>query len=164
MTAKIVIPAHEDHIFWLATHMAEDDVNECAAGGMGPYRALGEAFDRSAAAWTGMVMPDARPVLMFGVAPSGSPLSGIGSPWLLATPELRRHAIRFLKCCDQYLARMLDIFPVLVDYVDVRHRRAIAWLKWLGFRLDEKPIPLPPFGMPFYRFEMRKQWTRQLSE
>jgi hypothetical protein len=67
--ARIIVPAHSDHIYWLANNMAQADRLEVAASvGMGPFRALTDSLNRSVAAWTGMV-DDSRPVCMFGVTP-----------------------------------------------------------------------------------------------
>lgn len=151
--AKYVIPAHADHIYWLANNMSPADRDECAAGGLGPYRALSGSLDRSVAAWTGMVRDE--PVCMFGVSPLDI-LGGVGCPWILTTPEVQRFAVTFLKLNREYLHRMLEIFPKLINFVDARHRRGIAWLKWLGFKFDETPVPYGPFGMMFYRFHMEK--------
>jgi hypothetical protein len=154
VTSKIVIPAHEDHIFWIANHMTEGERMECAAMGLGPYRALHEALDKSVSAWTGMVMPDARPVVMFGVVPLGGLLSGTGEPWFSSTDELRRHRIYFMKRNKEFLEKIRKIFPHLAGYVDVRHTQAHRWLKWLGFSVGPQTCPLGPLHMPFYRFEM----------
>ena len=92
---------------------------------------------------------------MFGVAPRDI-LGGVGSPWLLGTGDVERHAITFLRLNRQYVLRMLDIFPHLVNFVDARHTVAIRWLKWLGFKFAPGPVPYGMRGMPFYRFEMKK--------
>jgi hypothetical protein len=152
--ARIIVPAHSDHIFWLANNMSEADRDEVAAAvGMGPFRALADSLERSVAAWTGMV-DDARPVCMFGVTPLDI-LGGIGSPWLLGTDEVKKYGLAFLKLSRGYVPRMLDLFPVLVNYVDVRHEVAIKWLKWLGFKFDPEPVSYGIWGLPFYRFEMK---------
>jgi hypothetical protein len=151
--ARLVIPAHTDHIFWLANNMSEADRNEVAAAvGMGPYRALADSLNRSVAAWTAMV-DDSRPICMFGVTPVDI-LAGVGSPWLLGTDEVKNHATTFLRLCKGYVAKMLELFPHLVNYVDARHEVAIRWLKWLGFRFDPEPLLYGIWEMPFYRFEM----------
>jgi hypothetical protein len=151
--AKVIVPAHTDHLFWLASNMSEADRDECMASvGLGPYRALADSLERSVAAWTGMV-DDSRPVCMFGVSPMDI-LGGVGSPWLLGTPEIRKHAKTFLRLNRQYVPRMLDLFPVLVNYVDARHTVAIRWLKRLGFLFDPEPVAYGLWGLPFYRFEM----------
>ncbi|MGO9410038.1 MAG: hypothetical protein ACLQCB_04720 [Spirochaetia bacterium] len=153
---RIVVPAHHDHIFYLAEHMAEADRDEVtAAVGMGPYPALEDSLERSVVAWTGMVDFD-RPVCMFGVSPIDI-LGGVGSPWLLGTGELPRHAKTFMRLNKEYLLRMLELFPHLENWVDARHVVAIRWLKWLGFRFDEEPVPYGPFKLPFFRFHIERQ-------
>ena len=47
-------------------------------------------------------------------------------------------------------------FPYMFNYVDVRHKEAIRWLKWLGFTLNE-PTPYGPFGLPFHKFHMGEE-------
>lgn len=152
---RIIVPAHKDHLFWLANHMSEEDRAECAAMGLGPFRALELGLQHSVAAWAGIKVPEYRPLCMFGVMPLDGVLSGMGSPWFLSTPELKKYAIRFLKDCDEYVERMLNIFPVLVEMIDARHIRGIKWVRWLGFELTG-PEPWGPFGMPHYRAEMRR--------
>ncbi|MDR3569616.1 MAG: hypothetical protein P4L43_16445 [Syntrophobacteraceae bacterium] len=152
---RIIVPLHSDHLPYLAQEMSEEDRAECAAMGLGPLRALTLGFDRSVVAWCALKVPEHRPLCAFGCMPLEGILSGKGSPWFLSTPELRKYAVRFLKDCDEYLGRMLDICPVLVEMVDVRHLRGIKWVKWLGFRLTG-PESWGPFGMPFYRAEKKK--------
>jgi len=178
ITHHSIVPAHTDHIFWLASNMSKADRDECQAGGLGPFRALSDSLERSVAAWTGMVetpvMSDEcgvmngkraadsssfithhsslRPVCMFGVTPLDI-LGGIGSPWLLGTEEVKRYGLTFLRFNKKYIPVMLELFPRLVNYVDVRNEISVRWLKWLGFRFDAAPVPYGPFGMPFYRFE-----------
>lgn len=152
--ARIVVPAHSDHIFWLANNMSQADRDEVAAAvGMGPYRALKDSLDRSVAAWTGLVKDE--PVCMWGVTPLDI-LGGLGSPWLLGTDELRKYGFTFLRECKSRLPAMLELFPLLVNYVDARHERAIRWLKWLGFRLDPAPVAYGLWGMDFFRLEMKR--------
>ncbi len=151
---KKVVPAHPDHIFWLANNIRRADRDEVAAeGGRGPLAALRDSLAASIAAWTGAVGD--RPVCMFGVCPIDI-LGGIGSPWLLGTDEIKRYALSFLRLNKQYLPKMLELFPRLVNYVDVRNTVSIRWLKWLGFKLDPEPVPYGIWGMPFYRFEMKR--------
>lgn len=151
---RYVVPAHRDHIFYLASNMAKADRDECSALGMGPFRALEDSLGRSAIAWTGMVDHDS-PVCIFGVCPVDI-LAGIGSPWLLGTDEIKDHAKTFLKLNKQYVPRMLDLFPILMNVVDARHETAIRWLKHLGFRFDEQPISMGVWGEDFLRFHMEK--------
>jgi hypothetical protein len=151
---RYIVPAHRDHIFWIASNMAEADRREVEALAMGPYRGLEDSLNRSVKAWTGMVA-DNRPVCMFGVTPMDI-LGGIGSPWLLGTDEVKTHAKTFMRLNREYVPKMLELFPHLVNWVDARHAVAIRWLKWLGFQFDPEPVPYGVRKMPFYRFHMEK--------
>jgi hypothetical protein len=161
MKNYLVVPASTDHIFFLANNMVEEGRRECAALGLGPYKAIEAALKYSVAAWTAMKMPEARPVCMFGVIPQEGFLGETGSPWFMSTEELYQHKIRFCKECSPYVKRMLELFPVLVDYVDARTERGAKWLRWMGFTTDGEEIPYGPFGLPFYKFEMTREWTQQ---
>ncbi len=152
--AKIIVSAQTEHIYHIANNMNPADKDECAALGLGPFKALLDSFHRSVISWTGMV--DDRPVCMFGVSPIDI-LGGIGCPWLLGTDELKKHAKTFMKLNRLYVPKMLDLFPVLSNYVDVRHETAIRWLKWLGFRFDPEPIEYGVSRLPFYKFKMEKE-------
>jgi hypothetical protein len=133
--------------------MRQADRAEVAAeGGRGSYAALRDSLASSVVAWTGLV--NHEPVCMFGVSPVDI-LGGVGSPWLLGTDEIKKHAVTFLKLNRLYIPKMLDLFPLLVNYVDVRNAVSIRWLRWLGFAVDDKAVPYGIWGMPFYRFEMR---------
>jgi hypothetical protein len=149
---RIIVPLDFGHLSYLANEMSQEDRAECAAMGLGPLRALKLGFDHSVVAWCALKIPEYRPLCAFGCMALDGILSGRGSPWFLSTPELRKYGIRFLRDCDEYLDRMLDIFPVLVEMVDARHTRGIKWVKWLGFRLTG-PEAWGPLGMPFYRAE-----------
>ena len=151
---KIIVPAHTDHIFWIANNMRQADRDEiAAAAGKGPWAALRDSLHLSVAAWTGLV--DDEPICMFGVVPLDI-LGGVGSPWLLGTDEIEKHAISFLRLNKQYVKEMLEYFPYLVNFVDARNKMSIQWLKWLGFKFDSSPIPYGIWNLPFYRFSKEK--------
>jgi hypothetical protein len=133
--------------------MRQSDRDECAAGGLTAQRALEGSFEISARAWTALVNDE--PVCMFGVTPLDI-LGGIGSPWLLAAAEFKKHYVTFIRLSKEYLEKELEIFPHLVNFVDARNTLPARWLKWLGFKFDHKPVPYGPFGMPFYRFELKR--------
>jgi len=149
--ARIIVPAHYDHLFWLASNIRKADRDEVGALGMGPYRALADSLARSIVAWTGLV--DDRPVCMWGVTPMDI-LLGIGSPWLLGADDLPKYAMTFLRLNKGYVANMLELFPTLVNFVDVRNELSIKWLKWLGFEFDSEPVAYGVWKRPFLRFSM----------
>jgi hypothetical protein len=90
---------------------------------------------------------------MFGVSPGEL---GEGRPWMIGTKDLDRFAMIFLRRNKAKLKEMLDVRPVLANYVSVKNTRAIAWLTWLGFSF-EPPVLWGHGRQPFQRFELRRQ-------
>lgn len=113
-----------------------------------PRHALEKGVASAVFARTGLVGD--RPVCIFGVSP-GSLLTGIGVPWMLATPGLLRAQRPFLRLSRPLVDAMNDIFPTLVNYVDARNLDSICWLRSLGFTIDEA-APHGVEGLPFHRF------------
>lgn len=101
-------------------------------------------------------MIDGNPVCMFGVAP-GSIVTG-GKVWMLGTEALDDplNAIIFLRRCRKQVDEMLEISPVLTNYVHAENARAISWLRWLGFKVEDNPVPYGPKRELFYRFSMTR--------
>lgn len=147
-----VVEADLAHIERMLPIIRQADIEELwASNHVSPAYALTHGIRCSSAAWTGMV--DGQPVCVFGVAPA-SLLGSIGVPWMVGTYEIDRHAKAFLRRNKAYVERMSALYNYLVNYVDARNTRAIAWLKWLGFTLNEAQ-PYGVEGLPFHRFEMR---------
>lgn len=147
-----IIEATPEHAYFIAEHAREDDVNELyAAARHTPLETMRIGM-RHGSALVGTA--DGVPVCMWGVS---APLIGkAGSPWMVGTTELDKHAMAFLRRCRPQVVAMLADYDILQNYVDVRNRKAIIWLKWLGFSMDEA-APFGPFKLPFHRFEMRRE-------
>lgn len=146
-----IIEATPDHVAAIASRVRPDDAREFAALLLSPERALRISLRTALAAWTGTV--DGVPVCMFGVSP-GEMMEG--RPWLIGTADLDEVAVIFLRRCRLQVERMLQVRPVLVNYVSADNARAIEWLTWLGFTI-EAPIPWGPRGALFHRFSMRRE-------
>lgn len=146
-----IIPAAPDHIPHIAANVRLDDRRELGLLGWEPAQALRLSLRSSLAAWTGTV--DDVPVCMFGVSRGEL---GEGRPWMIGTSDLDQYAIIFLRRCRGQIAEMLNLSPVLANYVSLENSRAIQWLAWLGFTFDD-PVPWGRSRKPFQRFELRRQ-------
>lgn len=146
-----IIEALPEHIAAIASSVRPEDARELASLFLTPERALRISLRSALAAWTGTV--DGVPVCMFGVCP-GEMMEG--RPWMIGTVDLEKYAVIFLRRCRLQVERMLEIRPVLVNYVASENARAIEWLEWLGFTI-ETPIPWGPRGALFHRFSMRRE-------
>jgi hypothetical protein len=153
-----IVEATLDHAAYIATHMRRADKEEIAACGKEPFAALRDSLKTSVCAWTGLV--DSEPICMFGVS-AVNILGDVGIPWLLGTDKIGENALSFLRRNKAYVRRMFDIFPHLVNFVDVRNHLGILWLIWLGFKID-KSRTFDVGGLPFYRFEMRRLDERSI--
>jgi hypothetical protein len=147
-----IVTAHRDHIPLIAARVREADRQELWASGLhGASEVMHQGIDISEVAWTGLI--DGVPVCMFGVAPV-TVIGGLGRPWMVGTDMLDKHQMVFLRRCREYVDFMLQMYPVLENYVDARNVQAVKWLMWLGFSFSE-PELMGPFSLPFCRFEKR---------
>jgi hypothetical protein len=150
---KEIVPTTRDHLVELASTMRQADVDEVwASNHHTPEEALDRSFRLSDEPFTGLV--DGEVVCIFGVA-QPTPLADNGSPWLLASDLVEEHAHTFLRVNRVYVKEIRKRYPLLENYVDCRNTASIRWLKWLGFKFD-KPAPYGPDGLPFLRFEYRR--------
>lgn len=146
-----IIPATLEHAASIAANIREADREELRLLGWEPGRVLRLSLAASFIAWTGTV--NGVPICMFGVAPGG--FIGEGRPWMIGARDLDRHAMIFLRRCKGQVEEMLSITSLMVNYVHTENRRAIQWLRWLGFEIEEAQ-PYGPFEAPFHRFTMRR--------
>ena len=141
-------PAHES-VQYVADHMRSHDVDEVwASGEFTPAQALDASLEKSqyvCVAWV-----DDEPCAVFGMIVQDI-LGGVGIPWMLATEGAMDHKREFLIQTPTIITGMLDICPILYNYVHSENRSSIRWLRWLGFEI-EQPLPLGKHGELFHRF------------
>jgi len=153
-----IVPATYEHIEQLVPRLRKADLQEIAAAtGSDPEGSLAVAVGTSPVAYTWL--HKGRVMAMFGAAPyPGRP--GVGIPWLLGAKGMDKHKVFFVRRSKKYLAEMLELFPVLENWVDARNTSSIQWLAWIGFALSEVQ---PFFGiqrLPFIRFNIAKEPAR----
>jgi hypothetical protein len=148
-----MIPTTAEHIEFIAEHMRAADVEEIwASGQFLPLRALRLAVLISEEALTGMA--DGVPICIFGVGRK-SLLDTTGIPWLLGTDAIERHAKGFMQRNRTIIKAWRERYELLENWVDSRNTKSVAWLRWLGFTIQEAS-PYGAFGLPFHHFEMRR--------
>lgn len=120
-----------------------------AASGRSPASALIFSLRKSSHAWVALI--DGVPEVMFGVGEINV-LAGIGAPWLLGTDAVERNYMAFLRLSVGFRDQLLERYPTMRNFVDVRNRASIRWLRWLGFTLSD---PVEFRGHEFRLFELR---------
>lgn len=149
-----VVPAHVDHIDAIVSDVRQADIDELeASSGSTPEQALERGIKGSS--WAVTVLYNGKPVAIAGLIVVNL-LCGFGSPWMVATHAVEENPRPFLRLSRQYVAKMADQCPLLINFVDDRNSVAIRYLEWLGFSMAN-PQPFGKSGLPFRRFEMRSQ-------
>lgn len=146
--------ANKHDALYIGERVREDDFNELVVQTHEhPYYTMVKGIDANPdKAMTGLL--DGVPVCMWGVTPAGMILR-VGIPWMVGTYHLDDAAFTFLKRNRGTIIDMLNDFDILVNYVDARNVRAIGWLKFCGFTIDD-PEPYGNTGLLFHKFWMTK--------
>lgn len=148
------LPVTDEHLQYIAEHMRPADRIEVLATGAHatPLAALrtSVAFSQHCAVF----VADGVPLCVFGVAPV-SITSGIGAPWLLGSVALEQHVRRLIPKVAPYIRTMLDLYPTLVNHVHADNRKALVFLRKVGFTVHAaKPVGI--YGAMFHRFTLEK--------
>ena len=152
MADVLIRPTQAGDAAELAANLRPSDLAECQACGRGDIAAgIESSVNRSMLCWTAFI--DGELAAILGCAPI-SVVSGIGSPWMLGTPVLDRHSRVLVRSTPEYIAKMLNAFPHLVNFVHAKNITSVRWLRRLGFTLREA-VPFGALGEPFHPFEMR---------
>lgn len=143
-----VVSAEARHCALLAQAMRTDDRAEMVALGMDPRQAVWRSFRLSG--FTKACFVDGQIAAMWGCG--GSPLVGVGEPWLMTTRLVECVPVATVKTFRAEVATMLTMFYRLWGYVPVRYSRACRILRMSGFTLSE-PFPFGPGRSMFHRYD-----------
>lgn len=100
------------------------------------------------------VFRDELPIAVYGVVPNPMKL-GTACIWMLGTNELDQVPHAFGKMTHTIIQDIWETYPVLYNYVDVRNKKSIGWLKSCGAQFQD-PAPYGVAKMPFVYFQIRK--------
>lgn len=144
-----VVPARLEDVFVVASHMREADRKEVwASNRIRPLEALKLSLKHSTVCRAGKADDDI--LCMFGVVPH-TLVSNHAAIWMLSTDFLPKHAVKFLRECNNEITSISDCYDMVENWVDTRNSIAIKWLKWLGFVIEEaKPYGI--YELPFHHF------------
>ena len=147
-----IVPTTREHLLVMATKLRVKDLEELEAAYLTPRRALWRGFRRSL--WTRTAFVDGEIAAIWGLnAPSA--IGFVGVPWLLTAPALERAAFAFIREAKKEVARMLEQYPTLDNYVLASYQGAIRFLKIMGFTLEE-PEAIGRNGELFRRFHKER--------
>jgi len=129
--------------------MRKSDRDEVmAASGLKAFDAIYVSYLKSEQCLTGIDDNDI-PVGMWGIRRETWQWS---NPWLLGTDRIDELWRPFLRTTKLLFPLISAKYPCMRNYVDLRNKKSIAWLKWLGFKM-EPPRPYGVSGLPFCLFQ-----------
>lgn len=148
-----VVPCTREHILNLTPRLRESDREELyEASGNPPESVLMASFECSEEAWA--AVEDGFVLCVFGLAPHPQ-LHEWGVPWMLASEQFYDHTREFTKECREWIDRMHNRYPKLLNMVHIKNVKAVRWLKWCGFTLHP-PIQAGPNRTTFIPFTKEK--------
>lgn len=134
-----------------------DQAELIAAYGLSPTEALQKSVAASKQAWAIVFAGKLEGVVGVNEYRRNWYEKPAGIPWLLATDKFPEFRISLAKEVKRRLKSLTERYAYLFNYVDSRNTTSIAWLKWLGFTVDEnKPYFFHDPAVPFYLFYLKQ--------
>jgi hypothetical protein len=148
----IVRESVKSDVNYLKYHLRRSDLLEIwSSHHYTPEKALEEGFENSLMCFT---VCNGLPIAMFGLNPD-SLIGNKATIWLLSSYGLDNVKVRFVRNCRKFIDMMLSRYGYLENYVDVRNKKTIQWLKFLGAEFSD-PVPYGVDCLPFVHFSFRK--------
>ncbi len=149
----VVRKTYLSDIGYLKNHLRSSDIDEIwASHHLTPKDALRKGYEDSVFCFTVL---NGRPIAIFGLVPE-TLVGEKASIWLLATNDLTKIQMRFLRHCKYFIDMMLDYFPYLYNHVDDRNIKSINWLRYCGAHIEE-PKPHGIDNRPFRYFYFKRR-------
>ncbi|QDP68270.1 MAG: putative scaffold protein [Prokaryotic dsDNA virus sp.] len=132
----------------LAPYMREQDKTEIMySNGVEPLEALLKCFAGSQEC-NSIIHEDGDVVGMFGVCDSNI----FASPWLLGSDKIIDTRKEFIPQAKEWVDRMSQQYPILLNYVHEDNTVSLRWLKSLGFEFIKLDKEYGVGKKPFYQF------------
>lgn len=136
--------------FFLAKNARKADIEESSMlSGREMLDVFNQAHNLYLNSWVWEI--NGKLACMYGISPYDEKSGVI---WFIATDEFDKHKMKVSRGCREVYEQLIDGYEYLFNYVHVRHKKALRWLKWLGVDiLDAEPIGKN--GEMFCKFEVK---------
>lgn len=136
-------------VTYIAENMRDEDRDEVwASDNYTPLEAMMTGWKLSD--YCVIISVNGEPCVMIGLLQRDI-LTGRGIPWMLGTDGSVKYRSKFLSVVPGIMKQMLSICPNLYNYVHVKNKVSIRWLKRIGFTLCD-PAPYGCDGELFHKF------------
>lgn len=150
-----IVSTARNHILELGNTIRKNDRAEVEACGMSVSKMLWRGFRNSVMCRTALIDGQVAAIwgLCVGLRNDISPLSDLGSPWLLTAPIVETLPITFAKVAKFEMKKMLALCPKLESYVAADYKQAVRLVRMIGFLIDEA-MPIGVNGAMLSRFHI----------
>lgn len=124
------------HLREMATAMQSDSADTAYKMGLTPLKALWCSYRQSIICKSALI--DGKLAAIWGV--SGNMFSEIGKPWLVLTPETQEYPMRVWFRYRKEISKMLEMFPILEEFVPESNEKSIRMLEIMGFKISKNTI------------------------
>ncbi len=158
-----IIEAERWHMLSITDSLRQADQDEIrAASGLGPDMGLIDSWCKSFKTWA--IIHGGEVAAVIGLVRCVSVgVYDTGIPWMLGTDLMDEVKIFFTRQSKRFIRNeMLSEVGHLINYVDVRNKKAVGWLDYCGFEL-RGPIPFGPDKLPFMKMYLNKEMMKEVS-
>ena len=121
-----------------------------AASGPRVSETIEKAIEASPSVYTVRAKATGDLLCIFGCVPLDL-MQTTGTPWMLGTDLLRRHARSLVRVTRVYFDDMLAHYSLLMNFVDARNAQSIRLIRGVGCEVGN-PVPYGVSGKPFRPF------------
>lgn len=140
-------------IAYLKNRLRQGDIDEIwASNNLTPVEALTYSYYLSRVCLT--VVKEV-PVGMFGIVPDPDNQEK-ALIWMLGSTDLDKVARYVIKNTKEFIEGFLESYSTLYNHVDIRNKKAIKWLKYLGAEIEEA-APYGKEGLLFHLFYFKRR-------
>lgn len=137
---------------YMKTRLRKDDVKEIwASHHSTPEDALKRCITDSILSFT---VQNGKPIAIFGIC-AEQVLGRRATIFMLATDDLNKITITFLRRNRKFILYLLSFYDVLENFVHADNKKSILWLKYLGATIEEAK-PYGAEGELFHYFYFKR--------
>lgn len=126
------------HLREMADAMQLDSAETAVKMGMTPLKALWSSYRQSIICKSAFI--NGKLAAIWGI--SGMMFGDTGRPWLVMTPETQKHPMRVAFRYRQEIKKMLNMFPILEEYVPQTNEKSIRMLELMGFKVSKNTVKI----------------------
>lgn len=147
----VIVPTTAEHIRELRETIRDEDRREIESYGFSCEKGLWRSYKRSLMTKTGLINGQVAAVWGCG----GVYMGGVGSPWLLTSHTIKQLSpLKVARIYQKQVHQMLEMFPLLENFVLADYTESIRLLSICGFSIGE---PEKLGNSMFRKFRMERK-------